>query len=107
MLLAQGFVSDGSHRAPRPPGPRRAAWPGVWSARVPASLHNKFDPQGGPRPIELPAHAQALRGTFNAGSYVAVSAPVPEPETWLLLLAGAGIVGFTARKRQQPAIGRS
>lgn len=40
----------------------------------------------------------ALRGSLNAGSYVAVSAPVPEPETWLLLLAGAGIVGFTARK---------
>ncbi|WP_235581989.1 PEP-CTERM sorting domain-containing protein [Rhizobacter sp. Root1221] len=36
-----------------------------------------------------------------------MSAPVPEPETWLLLLAGAGIVGFTARKRQQPAFGRS
>ena len=48
----------------------------------------------------------ALSGTLSAGSYVAVSAPVtvsapvPEPETWLLLLAGAGIVGFTARKRQ-------
>ncbi len=42
----------------------------------------------------------ALSGTLSAGSYVAVSAPVPEPETWLLLLAGAGIVGFTARKRR-------
>lgn len=42
----------------------------------------------------------ALRGSLNAGSYVAVSAPVPEPEAWLLLLAGAGIVGFTARKRK-------
>ena len=42
----------------------------------------------------------ALTGSFNAGTYVDVSAPVPEPETWLLLLAGAGIVGFTARKRQ-------
>jgi len=42
----------------------------------------------------------ALRGSLNAGSYVAVSAPIPEPETWLLLLAGVGIVGFTARKRK-------
>jgi len=41
----------------------------------------------------------SLRGTFNAGSYVAVSAPIPEPETWLLLLTGAGIVGVAARKR--------
>ena len=43
----------------------------------------------------------ALEGRINAGSYVAVAAPVPEPEAWLLLLAGAGIVGFTARKRQR------
>ena len=48
----------------------------------------------------------ALSGTLNAGSYVNVSAPVPEPETWLLLLAGAGIVGFTARKQKQALAGR-
>lgn len=41
----------------------------------------------------------ALRGSLNAGSYVVVSPPVPEPETWLLLLAGAGMVGLTASKR--------
>lgn len=28
-----------------------------------------------------------------------VSAPVPEPETWALLLAGLGLVGFAARRR--------
>ena len=27
------------------------------------------------------------------------AAPVPEPETWALLLAGLGLVGFTARRR--------
>ena len=43
----------------------------------------------------------ALQGSLNAGTYVDVTPPIPEPETWLLLLAGAGIVGFTARKRQQ------
>lgn len=42
----------------------------------------------------------ALQGSINAGSYVNVSPPIPEPETWLLLLAGASIVGFTARKRK-------
>ena len=42
----------------------------------------------------------ALLGSVNAGSYVNVSPPIPEPETWLLLLAGAGIVGYTARKRK-------
>jgi len=36
-----------------------------------------------------------------------VSPPVPEPETWLLLLAGAGIVSFPARKRQHTALSHS
>ena len=43
----------------------------------------------------------ALQGSLNAGAYVDVTPPIPEPETWLLLLAGAGIVSFTARKRQR------
>ncbi|KQW02884.1 PEP-CTERM sorting domain-containing protein [Rhizobacter sp. Root1221] len=42
-----------------------------------------------------------LYGGLSASSYVAVSAPIPEPETWLLLLAGAGTIGFTARKHQR------
>jgi hypothetical protein len=29
--------------------------------------------------------------------------PVPEPETYAMLLAGLGVVGFTARRRQRPA----
>ena len=49
----------------------------------------------------------ALSGSLNAGSYVAVSAPVPEPETWLLLLAGAGIVGFASRKPTQAHLAHS
>jgi len=46
----------------------------------------------------------ALHGILYAGSSVDVSAPIPEPETWLLLLAGAGIVGFTARNHQRVAV---
>ena len=34
--------------------------------------------------------------TFNLGVDVA---PVPEPETWAMLLAGLGLVGFAARRR--------
>jgi hypothetical protein len=33
-----------------------------------------------------------------------VSAPVPEPETYALMLAGLGLVGFAARRRSIPAI---
>jgi hypothetical protein len=34
---------------------------------------------------------------------LAVSAPVPEPETYALMLAGLGLVGFVARRRCNPA----
>jgi hypothetical protein len=30
-----------------------------------------------------------------------VTAPIPEPETYALMLAGLGVVGFTARRRKQ------
>mgnify|MGYP006183190499 CR=1 FL=1 len=32
-----------------------------------------------------------------------VLAPVPEPETWAMLLAGLGITGWAVRRRQQPS----
>lgn len=43
------------------------------------------------------AFADSVRITFNANP---VSAPVPEPETWVLMLAGLGLVGFAARRRR-------
>ena len=30
-----------------------------------------------------------------------VTAPIPEPETYALMLAGLGVVGFMARRRKQ------
>ena len=33
----------------------------------------------------------------------ALLTPVPEPETYAMLLAGLGLLGFTMRKRKQPA----
>ena len=40
----------------------------------------------------------ALQG-FNQATYNLDLAPVPEPETWALLLAGLGMIGTMARRR--------
>ena len=45
-------------------------------------------------------HAQAARRDITAGSVVAGVAAVPEPETYGLLLAGLGMLGFIARRRR-------
>lgn len=36
------------------------------------------------------------------GDRIAFAAAVPEPETWALLLAGLGLIGFAARRMQRP-----
>jgi hypothetical protein len=39
--------------------------------------------------------------TGGPDSFFVTAAPVPEPETYALLLAGLGVVGFVARRRRQ------
>lgn len=39
-----------------------------------------------------------LQITFN-GDHIEFAAPIPEPETWAMLLAGLGLVGWAARRR--------
>jgi hypothetical protein len=39
-----------------------------------------------------------VRIAFHGDSIV--FAPVPEPETWAMLLAGLGLVGWMARRRR-------
>jgi hypothetical protein len=41
-----------------------------------------------------------LSGSGEAASYTVTLAPVPEPETYALLLAGLGLMGAVARRRQ-------
>ena len=40
-------------------------------------------------------------GLSHASLYTAAVTPVPEPETYALMLAGLGAMGFVARRRRQ------
>lgn len=44
-----------------------------------------------------------LSGTASQATYTLTLAPVPEPESWALMLAGLGLMGFIARRRQVAA----
>ncbi len=49
-------------------------------------------------------NVQPAAGTLRYDvSYTAVASPVPEPETYALMLAGLGVVGWAARRRKQGA----
>ncbi len=45
-------------------------------------------------------HVQGIGANDDSGWYVPTS-PIPEPETYALLLAGLGLLGFHARRRKQ------
>jgi hypothetical protein len=55
-------------------------------------------------PLGVGAHSAALGGTASAGGTYAITfdvvpAPAPEPEGWMLFLAGLGPVALIARRR--------
>jgi hypothetical protein len=52
------------------------------------------------------ANYDSTRGIYNNSNYFAVAVPidaVPEPETYAMLIAGLGLLGFMARRRKQKA----
>ena len=49
---------------------------------------------------ELALHVQGIDSNGDSAWYTATS-PVPEPETYAMLLAGLGLLGFMAHRRKQ------
>jgi hypothetical protein len=48
---------------------------------------------------QLKVSGTTVGGQASYGGNI-VATPVPEPETYAMLLAGLGVVGFLARRRQ-------
>ncbi len=44
-------------------------------------------------------------GNESYQDFIVATAPVPEPETWALLMAGFGVMGWAARRRKAAAAG--
>lgn len=50
--------------------------------------------------LRVGMHVQSLPGGSSA-SFASIAAPVPEPETYAMLLAGLGLIGTLAARRKQ------
>lgn len=53
--------------------------------------------------LNVLGYANGSQGGFYAGGFIAETAPIPEPETYALLLAGIGVISFVASRRKSLA----
>lgn len=60
----------------------------------------KSEPGGGNGTWYAVLHVQNIYGPGTDSAWVGAT-PIPEPETYLLLLAGLGLLGFAARRRDR------
>jgi hypothetical protein len=51
--------------------------------------------------LRVGLHVQSFTGGFSESF---INSPIPEPETYAMLLAGLGLVGFAARRRKQDKV---
>ena len=53
-----------------------------------------------------PTRVGGSGATFGAFSSATIASPVPEPETYALMLAGLGLVGWAARRRKAAPVAK-
>ncbi len=54
--------------------------------------------------LEAISGRQPLNGNFALSEFVVSAAPIPEPSTYAMLLAGLGLLGFLAHRRKSSAM---
>lgn len=54
--------------------------------------------------LEAISGRQPLNGNFALSEFVVTAAPIPEPSTYAMLLAGLGLLGFFAHRRKPSVI---
>lgn len=80
---------------------------GVWHALTTISPHRSWGMDMGQSTFgEITATAFAIKavggdGYYSVSEFQAIGAPVPEPETMALMLAGLGVVGLVARRKPE------
>jgi hypothetical protein len=88
-----GFCGSGSACNPNNPSSRLAQGEEVKWTTTFSSVQN---PAFGDPPFLL-----KVQGFGASGEYVSAT-PVPEPQTYAMMLAGLGLMGFIVRRRNQP-----
>ncbi|MDO9310382.1 MAG: FxDxF family PEP-CTERM protein [Nitrosomonas sp.] len=68
----------------------------VESGSLPATIF-----ANGPLVLTVTGHSGATGGQFASYAGTMNISPIPEPETYAMLLAGLGLIGFSARRRMQ------
>ena len=53
--------------------------------------------------MEIRETTGGIEDDYFGQFYAGLAAPVPEPETWALMLAGLGLTGFAVRRKRVSA----